>query len=42
MHWCQDETFALMMLIPGLTVLVNRIRAWWYKKHECHHVEVEQ
>jgi hypothetical protein len=51
MHWCMDETLALMSMIPFLGYLFRRVHVWWHTKthHECHekdcheeHVEHEE
>ena len=37
MHFCHEELFAIMAMIPGLTMLVNRARVWWHARHRCRH-----
>jgi hypothetical protein len=36
-HFCADELFALMMLIPGLSFLATKLSAWWHRKVGCKH-----
>ena len=37
MHFCHEELFAIMMIIPGLTAVVTRVRTWWHSKYQCSH-----
>ena len=39
MHFCHEELFALLALLPGLGYLVSRLRIWWHGRHRCHHQE---
>lgn len=41
MHFCHEELFALLMLLPGLRLVATRLRAWWHRKKGCHHAESE-
>jgi hypothetical protein len=36
MHFCQDELFAIMALIPFMGVATLKLKTWWHKKHACH------
>lgn len=38
MHWCMDETLAVLALIPFIGIFFGRIHAWWHKHfhHKCH------
>jgi len=38
MHWCADETFALLALLPFVGIYFYRLHAWYHKKfnHKCH------
>jgi hypothetical protein len=31
MHWCADETMALMASIPFLGYALRRLHAWWHR-----------
>jgi len=43
MHFCKDELFALMAMIPCCGFLVHRVRAWWHLKFGCkNHHEVAE
>jgi hypothetical protein len=38
-HVCQDELFALMMLVPFITPFVIRLKVWYHRRakhHKCH------
>ena len=32
MHWCHEETLALLSLIPFATYYIAWLRVWWHKK----------
>ena len=38
MHWCNDESLALMSVIPFIGVYFRRAHAWLHSKlnHKCH------
>ncbi len=38
MHWCMDETLALMAMIPFIGIIFAKIHNWWHAKfgHKCH------
>ncbi len=36
MHFCADELFGLMMIIPFLGAFVHRMHAWYLKKFPKH------
>ena len=38
MHWCADETFMLMSMIPSIGMLFHRLHTWYHVKfgHKCH------
>ena len=38
MHWCMDETLALLSLLPFLGYYFSKVHAWWHSKfhHKCH------
>lgn len=40
MHWCSDETFLVLSLIPFIGVFFRKIHIWWHTRfnHQCHHV----
>ena len=39
MHWCQDETYAVMSGVPVVGYFFKRIHKWYHNKthHKCHH-----
>jgi len=40
MHWCMDETLALLALLPFMHVTVAKLRVWWHHRHTaCAHPE---
>lgn len=43
-HFCSDELFALMSLIPIIGIFFKKIHIWWHKKfnHKCHEKGCEQ
>lgn len=38
MHWCMDETLAVLALIPVIGFLFRKLHTWWHKHfhHKCH------
>jgi len=38
MHWCMDETLALMAMLPFIGIFFRRIHHWYHQKisHKCH------
>ncbi len=44
MHWCANETMALMAMIPILGYLVRKIQVWYHMKfkHGCHDEKCQQ
>lgn len=38
MHWCMDETLALLAMIPFIGYLFRKLHVWWHTKvaHLCH------
>ena len=38
MHWCMDETLAVLALIPIIGLFFRKIHTWWHKNHhhKCH------
>ncbi len=38
MHWCMDETLALLSVIPFIGYFFAKIHNWWHSKfgHKCH------
>lgn len=38
MHWCMDETLAVLAMIPFIGFFFAKIHAWWHKHfhHKCH------
>lgn len=38
MHWCMDETLALLAMIPFIGYLFRKLHVWWHTKiaHTCH------
>src|SRR5271157_335584 len=38
MHWCMDETLALLSVLPFIGYFFGKLHAWWHKKfhHACH------
>lgn len=38
MHWCMDETLAVLAMIPFIGYFFAKLHAWWHKhvNHECH------
>lgn len=38
MHWCMDETLAVMALIPFIGIFFAKVHGWWHKHfhHKCH------
>lgn len=39
MHWCQDESVALMATIPVIGIAFRKLHNWVHQKmnHKCHH-----
>lgn len=37
-HWCADETFMLLTMLPFIGFFFKKIHAWWHTKsaHKCH------
>lgn len=44
MHWCMDETLALMAMLPFIGMFFRRAHAWWHTKfsHKCHEKTCEE
>ena len=38
MHWCMDETLALLSVLPFIGYFFTKLHIWWHKKHHhpCH------
>lgn len=38
MHWCMDETLALLAMIPFIGYMFRKLHVWWHTKvgHTCH------
>jgi hypothetical protein len=38
MHWCMDETLALLSVIPFIGYIFAKMHNWWHAKfgHKCH------
>lgn len=38
MHWCMDETLALMAVLPFVGMFFRRMHTWYHIKfgHKCH------
>jgi hypothetical protein len=38
MHWCMDETLALLSVIPFIGYFFAKLHNWWHTKfgHKCH------
>lgn len=38
MHWCMDETLAVLAMIPFLGYFFRKLHIWWHTKihHKCH------
>lgn len=38
MHWCIDETLALLAMIPFIGYFFGKLHAWWHRQfmHKCH------
>lgn len=38
MHWCMDETLAVLAMIPFIGYFFGKLHAWWHKHfhHKCH------
>jgi hypothetical protein len=38
MHWCMDETLAVLAMIPFIGYFFRKLHAWYHKKmgHTCH------
>jgi len=34
-HFCHEEIFAIMAVIPGVTYLVARLRTWFHARRQC-------
>jgi hypothetical protein len=37
MHICHEEILMLLALVPGLRLVVMKLRAWWHRKAGCAH-----
>lgn len=37
-HFCADELFMLMAMIPFIGIFFRKVHAWWHAKfnHKCH------
>lgn len=37
-HFCADELFMLMAMIPFIGIFFRKVHAWWHTKfgHKCH------
>lgn len=43
MHFCKDELFAILALLPFCGVMVTRLKVWWHHRFGCkNHHEVAQ
>lgn len=40
-HFCMDEVYMILAMIPFIGIFFRRIHLWWHTKfnHRCHHVE---
>ena len=38
MHWCMDETLAVLAMIPFIGFIFHKLHVWWHNKfhHKCH------
>ena len=38
MHWCMDETLAVLAMIPFIGIFFGKVHTWWHKRfqHKCH------
>jgi hypothetical protein len=38
MHWCMDETLAVLAMIPFIGIFFGKMHTWWHKHfhHKCH------
>jgi hypothetical protein len=38
MHWCMDETLAVLALIPIIGIFFRKLHTWWHthSHHKCH------
>lgn len=38
MHWCMDETLAVLAMIPLIGYFFRKLHIWWHTKfhHKCH------
>lgn len=38
MHWCMDETLAVLALIPIIGIFFRKLHTWWHSRthHKCH------
>jgi hypothetical protein len=38
MHWCMDETLAVLALLPVIGFLFRKLHTWWHNHfhHKCH------
>lgn len=38
MHWCMDETLAVLAMIPFIGYFFRKLHIWWHNKfhHKCH------
>lgn len=38
MHWCMDETLAVLAMLPVIGFLFSKLHVWWHKRfhHKCH------
>lgn len=38
MHWCMDETLAVLAMIPFIGYFFRKLHVWWHKHfhHPCH------
>lgn len=38
MHWCMDETLAVLAMIPFIGYFFRKLHIWWHKhfNHKCH------
>lgn len=44
MHWCIDETLALLSIIPFMGYFFGKLHAWWHVRfsHKCHEKNCNQ
>jgi hypothetical protein len=44
MHWCMDETLAVLALLPIIGFLFRKIHNWYHNTfhHKCHHQGCEE